>query len=767
MLGAMKTESRTELHVSRADLHVHSTASQLSKLGIQRSLALPECATEPAEVYELAKRRGMDFVTITDHDTVAGALSIAHHPDVFVSEELTVWFKHEPQAVHVLCYGITEADHEWLQAHNDSVEVCAEYLHANHITTALAHPFYAVEAPLTARHRRRLAQLFPIWETRNGSRAKELNLPAFVYIETHGGTAIGGTDDHAGVDIGRTFTETPHADTPAQFLAHITAGEATSHGDQGGAAKWTHAAMALAIRALGSGECRDQPDPSAVLKIVERVMSEGNLRQGQKQEDVGPADALALLRAWLTTMELNIDEGKLIAYLQDGELSHHDLERRAKRIHERELTRVVAEASETIAAGNLMGLIDTPAKLFGACLPVVPYAAAAAFLGREKQKLTRNDGDRPRVAIVADGMAATHGVSSTLRQIRDRGVPGFEVEVIGTDADVDRRLSAVAEIDVPFYAGLKIGVPTVPSLVDAIAEGRYDLVHVVTPGPAGAGAWLLSKVLELPLLGSYHTELGAYAGMRSGQAYLETLADYALSKFYGACDVVLSPSSATDDRLLELGIDAGAIGRWDRGVDLTRFSPELRDSELLPGEINVLYAGRLTSEKGVDLLADAFEAAHARDPRLHLVLAGDGPERGALEQRLGDRATFLGFLYGAELPRVYASADAFLFASQTDTFGQVIIEAQASGLPVVAVDAGGPADLVHHGESGLLAAADADALADALLSVTRSDLVATPLRRTALAAVTGRTWEASMQRLADGYRAALESSDAGAAREVA
>ena len=77
------------------------------------------------------------------------------------------------------------------------------------ITAALAHPFYAVEAPLTARHRRRLAQLFPIWETRNGSRAKELNLPAFVYIETHGGTAIGGSDDHAGIDIGRTFTETP------------------------------------------------------------------------------------------------------------------------------------------------------------------------------------------------------------------------------------------------------------------------------------------------------------------------------------------------------------------------------------------------------------------------------------------------------------------------------------------------------------------------------------------------------------------------------
>jgi predicted metal-dependent phosphoesterase TrpH len=177
---------------SKADMHVHSTASELSKLGVQRSLALPECATEPEEVYELAKRRGMDFVTITDHDTIAGALTLAHLPDTFISEELTVWFRGEPQAVHVLCYGITPDDHEWLQSHAGDIEACADYLHSNEITAALAHPFYAVEVPLTARHRRRLAELFPIWETRNGSRAKELNLPAFVYIETHGGPRSAG-----------------------------------------------------------------------------------------------------------------------------------------------------------------------------------------------------------------------------------------------------------------------------------------------------------------------------------------------------------------------------------------------------------------------------------------------------------------------------------------------------------------------------------------------------------------------------------------------
>src|SRR5262245_58039666 len=105
------TTGATMTPISRVDLHVHSTASQLSMLGVQRALGLPECATPPQEVHELAKRRGMDFVTITDHDTIAGALEIADRPDVFISEELTADFPGEPQQVHVLCYGITPDDH--------------------------------------------------------------------------------------------------------------------------------------------------------------------------------------------------------------------------------------------------------------------------------------------------------------------------------------------------------------------------------------------------------------------------------------------------------------------------------------------------------------------------------------------------------------------------------------------------------------------------------------------------------------------------------
>ncbi len=793
-------------------MHCHSTASEVSRLGVQRAAGLPECATPPEEVYELAKRRGMDFVTITDHDTIAGVLEIAGRPDVFVSEELTAHFRGEPRAaVHVLCYGIDPSDHEWLQAHRGDVEACARYMHERAIVCALAHPYYTVEAPLTARHRRQLAALFGIWEVRNGARARELNRPAATYIATLDGIGIGGSDDHAGVDIGRTWTEAPPAASPAEFLAHVRAGSVRGRGEQGSAAKWAHAAIALAARTLGSGPRSEDglrdidpgapgdgaqtegptptldqgdshtdrggeadshaeapgggrgPDPRAVLTMAQRLLREGDARQGAVGADITPADARSLLRAWLAAVGLDeLDERGLIAYMQDERFAHSDLHRRACRAHERKLRAAVESVVQAIsrpADASQKGGIDAlgaAMTIFEGCVAAIPYAPAAAFLGAEKAKLDSREGETPRVAIMADGIGSTHGVSRTLAEIRQRGVPGFEIEVIGTDPDVDRRLAAVAEVDGPFYPGLRIGVPSLPAAVETLAEGAFDAIHVCSPGPVGVAGALIARALGVPLIGSYHTELTAYAAERSGELHLTQAMAMAVAAFYGACELVLSPSAASDDALQEIGIGAERRARWDRGVDSERFHPALRGQLELDGELNVLYAGRITQEKGAELLAEAFLEARHRDPRLHLVLAGGGPEQERLRECVGEHATFLGWLDGIELARAYASADIFLFPSTTDTFGQVILEAQASGLPVVAVAAGGPLSLIEHRVSGLLCKPAPDALAEGVLELAASPLLRRRLAALALAGVRARTWEGAMERLAAGYRRVLD-----------
>ena len=187
--------------------------------------------------------------------------------------------------------------------------------------------------------------------------------------------------------------------------------------------------------------------------------------------------------------------------------------------------------------------------------------------------------------------------------------------MIGTDADVDRRLSAVAEIDIPFYRGLQIGVPSLPAIVETLAEGRYDLVHLTLARAggdrrlaAGAGARPAGR-RQLPhragrLRGPAHRR-GPAGGDRRARRSAPSTAPATWSSPRARPATSGWPSSESLDR----------VARWDRGVDLDRFDPRLRDAgDASGGEINVLYAGRLTKEKGVDLLADAFLRARDAGP---------------------------------------------------------------------------------------------------------------------------------------------------------
>jgi glycosyltransferase involved in cell wall biosynthesis len=342
-----------------------------------------------------------------------------------------------------------------------------------------------------------------------------------------------------------------------------------------------------------------------------------------------------------------------------------------------------------------------------------------------------------------------------VERVREGVVPGFEAEVIGTDPRVDRRLPAVAEAVVPFYPGLMVGVPSIPDLVETLSVGRYDLIHLTAPGPAGLGAALAARIAGIPLVASHHTELDAYAALRADDPRLAAAMRTVMARVYRDSRRVLSPSSAADRSLEALGVDPERLVRWERGVDAHLFHPAHRDPGAFPGEIKALYAGRVAREKGIELLAAVVEAARERDPRLHLLVAGGGPEEEWLRERLGPAATFLGWLDRPQLARAYASSDLFLFCSTTDTYGQVIGEAQASGLAVVAVDAGGPAELIEHRRTGWLCAPDTDELAAAVAQLAASRFLRARIAAGAREAVRGRSWEASLDQLAGAYARAL------------
>ncbi len=314
----------------------------------------------------------------------------------------------------MLCLGITPDDHEWLQAHSDDVEVVAAYLHEHEIACALAHPFFAVAAPLTARHRRRLAELFDIWEVRNGARDAELNLPAAVYVETHGGIGIGGTDDHAGIDIGRTYSETPPRRDAGRSSSHTCAPVAcrrtaiTAAPPAGRTTRWRwRCGRSATARPARRPTRRGVADRRA---RDERVRGRAANRVRCRRADLGPDDARALLRAWLAAVELDLPDGDLIAYLQADGFSHADLQRRARRSHERKLARRgrQADRGRRLVRGPAGGRAGRPARRGARAVrglragdPLrarrgVPRAREAAAVGARQRAGARRAGRRRR-----------------------------------------------------------------------------------------------------------------------------------------------------------------------------------------------------------------------------------------------------------------------------------------------------------------------------------------------------------------------------------
>ena len=248
---------------------------------------------------------------------------------------------------------------------------------------------------------------------------------------------------------------------------------------------------------------------------------------------------------------------------------------------------------------------------------------------------------------------------------------------------------------IPFYPEMKMHLPRLRALRDRLHGDDIDVIHLTTPGPAGLAARWLSDSLGLPLVGSYHTGLADYTTLLSGSRALGRLMATYMRWLYGACELVMVPSAVTRERLIERGWRREQLSIWSRGVDCEQFSPSRRSEALRrqwgisDPELVILYGGRLSREKGLGILRRIQHVLAAHGVMHRFVLAGDGPMTAELREVLPD-AVFTGCVPHSEMGRIMASADLFLFPSATDTAGNVILEAQASGLPVLVTDKGGP-----------------------------------------------------------------------------
>lgn len=366
-----------------------------------------------------------------------------------------------------------------------------------------------------------------------------------------------------------------------------------------------------------------------------------------------------------------------------------------------------------------------------------------------------------RIALISETfLPNVNGVVTTIcRVLEHLQAEGHEALLFAPQGAPDTYAGAevvpLGGMPLPLYPELMLTPPQF-GITAHLRRFHPDLVHLVGPAVLGAIAPNVVSNLRLPLISSYHTDLAAYSA-HYGLGWLKDLVNFYLRWIHNRSRITLCPSTATLRTLRAHGFRRLRV--WGRGVDATRFHPAHRSASwreavgLAPDEIALLYVGRLAREKRVELLIDALRGLD----RVRLVLVGDGPARGELQQRaVGLPVHFTGYLRGHDLATAYASADVFVFPSDTDTFGQVMQEAMASGLTVVGARSGGTLDLVREGITGkLFAPGVASDLRAQLRYLTDNPATRIAMGQAGRAAAERRSWPVVMDELMGYYRHVL------------
>ncbi|HVT60749.1 MAG TPA: glycosyltransferase [Thermoanaerobaculia bacterium] len=825
---------------ARADLHVHSKASNRPTEWILRHFGAPESFTEPKEVYRLCRERGMDFVTLSDHDTILGALEIAHLPGTFLSEEVTVEFPEDRCQIHCLVFGISEAQHGAIQELRENVYELRDYLGAEGIVHSVAHPLYRVNNLLTLEQLEKLLVLFNRFEARNGIHDRRGNdLVARLFgaltreviedlavrhrLQPWGPTPwiksfTGGSDDHGGFYVASTHTGTPPAANVGQYLAHLAAGNHQPGGEDGSSLRLTQSLYAIAHEfhrrqfPLGLGS---RSDPFAELlrsfALGQRGRTGERARAGAGRGGAPPPPAAE--RA--TFDAANRASQEITTALVDGFLRHA----RRGRLSE----------GLAAAAGQLAPLALTVAPYLVALqaqhkdadlLEMVARRfsrrAAAADLAEDRSDLSpavsgANGGNggsggrggrgglgaeagrrvpRPAGAKAwfTDTLTDVNGVAKTIRTLaglarqRGRRLDAITCGEEMTPPDLPvHDFRPVLRFPLPGYETQTLTVPPLLELLEHCERERYGEILISTPGPLGLAGLAAAKLLGIPATGIYHTDFPLYVRHLSGSSALEEMTWSYMRWFFGQMDEVLVASRCYLELLAEHGLDRARLSLLPRGVDARFFHPGKRDLAFWhrfgiesggrygrladdlrgcgdrrdrhdgrdEGSFKFLYVGRVSREKNVDALLAAFLEVLASGRPAHLAVVGDGPYLKELVRRYRQpEILFTGFLHGEELAKAYAGADLFVFPSTTDTFGNVVLEAQAAGLAAIVSDRGGPPEIVGAHDSGLIV--DPDRPGDLAAAMRR--LYDDPALRAAMAArglahARRHGWEQLLERL--------------------
>ena len=748
--------------MTKADLHVHSKASKKALNYVLEKLNMPESFAEPIQIYRTLKCRGMDIVTLTDHDTIEGNLELLERKikDVMISEEISAKFP-DGAKFHLLAYDLSEGQHLELQKRRNNVFDIARYIHRNEIVSSVAHscrpPFEEGDVDFTYEHFLQLFVLFRNFES-NGCdpvvvrkfmerfmKVKLQEKDMLEYIADKYGikepvnldpcsiNVTGGSDDHTGRLGSRKYTENDgrrFADarsTIDDFLDNFDNNRVKGvEIDNPYLVSMSVASIGLqgALHKIDLEKCkRWYPDITKVTDIM-LVENTGhkwyNILPWVRKKAGYPRFHKGNPRYHvMKAIEKMPDFTPGIDYLNAPEkfskaFSH--LLVNITRSH-LEFMREVMDNPNPFNVSELLGLV-TNTGLF--CAPVagavLEYNESInnarefkrqSFPKEEKTKVAHVTGSFYREKGCANRYANGVGISSRewAEIVQDDEL--YDVITWGNDNPElgEIVMPVVDKIIFPEYTDYKLGIPLIKDIYDLYLEKDYDAVNVATPDIFGLmhafAAWSLGRNLYF----SHQTEIVDYAFKYTGSKDLANQLKRGISWIYNHSHGVLAMSEASKDKLVSYGVKPEKIRIAPRGIHVEEYASAAGGWELNGRHNNLLFMGRLVEDKNPLKILEAFKRMN--DPNATLTYVGDGELRGQLErQAAGYNVYFTGEIYGPDKVAQMARSGVLVVYNPDETLCRVAIESQAAGMAVIVPDKGGAPENMIEGKTGFVARSD-------------------------------------------------------------
>lgn len=739
--------------MAKADLHVHSKYSDYPSTWILKAYQSPESFTEPELLYQQAKSRGMDLVTITDHDDIRGCLELrkAHPEDTFISCEITTWFPEDGCKIHILVYGIEEEQYKVMMEIRSNIYQLRDYIYEQKIAHSVAHATYDQDGKLSFDHIEKLVLLFDVFEVINGGSSTQNNVLLHHYIQSLDEQAIdklqakhnikpkstepwikgftGGSDDHCGILIGTAYTHSLSQSTE-QFLSSLRNKASLADGLHG---TFEIYATGVFKHIHDYRNDRDEKYPSTKMNMFLEMFFEGD--QGNwikrfkkshslrylKRKNTRTHKALHQLLAEVNdNRELDIAHKIPLAYTQVANL--HD-----------EMFRSIAKALvKNLPEGNIFKAFQKMSTIF----PMLTLAAP--FIGSMRHQVLKSEIKNRLIEATnkdythktlwfTDTIDDLNGVSVSLRQIANQSRKlGYQLRLF-TSVEEDKISTPLPEgtlnqkpiysEKVPGYEQQTITFPSLLTMMKTISDEQPDQIVISTPGPVGLGALVCAKLMDIPAKTIYHTDFGEQIFRMTNESFISNFVDQVVNAFYSQADHVYVPSMSYINKLADAGIDRSKMSIFPRGIDTNLYKPatdkesanHLISNNKLNGEFTLLFAGRISEDKNLSLLVRIFELANQSAPeRYNLVVAGDGPYLKTLKQKTSNLTNvhYTGRIDSDELVSWYQASDLLVFPSHTDTFGMVVLEAQACGTPCLVTASGGPKEIIENQKTGLVVSTD-------------------------------------------------------------